>query len=54
MQGERENGIVIGVVTDLEDPEGLGRVKVRYPQKEDQDSHWARLVSLCSTSFDGG
>ncbi|MAU12347.1 MAG: phage tail protein [Anaerolineaceae bacterium] len=41
----RENGILIGVVTSLEDPENLGRVKVRFPHLEDKQSDWARLVS---------
>ena len=26
---QRENGIVIGIVTDLDDPERLGRVRVQ-------------------------
>lgn len=39
------NGIVIGVVIDLEDPEGLGRVRVRYPHLGDKPSDWARLAS---------
>jgi uncharacterized protein involved in type VI secretion and phage assembly len=40
------NGIVVGVVTSLEDPEGLGRVQVRYPHLNDEQSDWAKLVSL--------
>jgi uncharacterized protein involved in type VI secretion and phage assembly len=39
------NGIVIGVVIDLEDPAGLGRVRVRYPHLGDKPSDWARLAS---------
>ena len=39
------NGIVIGLVSDLEDPENLGRVKVKYPHLEDQESDWARLAA---------
>ena len=31
MQGQQENGIVVAVVADLDDPERLGRVRVRYP-----------------------
>jgi uncharacterized protein involved in type VI secretion and phage assembly len=46
MQGQRENGIVIGVVTDLNDPERLGRVRVKYPHLKDEQSYWARLVTL--------
>jgi uncharacterized protein involved in type VI secretion and phage assembly len=41
----RTYGVVIGVVCDLNDPLGLGRVKVEYPDLEDQRSHWARLVT---------
>jgi uncharacterized protein involved in type VI secretion and phage assembly len=39
------NGIVTGVVVDLEDPEKLGRVKVNYPHLDGKQSNWARLVS---------
>jgi uncharacterized protein involved in type VI secretion and phage assembly len=46
MQGQRENGIVIGIVTDLKDPDRLGRVKVKYPHLNDEQSYWARLVTL--------
>lgn len=42
---QRENGIIIGVVTDLKDPDGLGRVRVRYPYLGDQQSNWAKLCS---------
>lgn len=40
---QRENGILIGIVTDLEDPEGLGRVRVRFPYLDDQYSNWAKI-----------
>ena len=44
------NSVVIGVVTDIGDPEKLGRIKVKYPwmPKDDDselDSNWARLAS---------
>jgi uncharacterized protein involved in type VI secretion and phage assembly len=42
---QRENGILIGTVIDLADPEKLGRVKVRLAQYDDQESCWARLVA---------
>jgi uncharacterized protein involved in type VI secretion and phage assembly len=45
MQGQQENGIVIGIVTTLDDPQRLGRVRVRYPDLNDQPSDWARLVT---------
>jgi uncharacterized protein involved in type VI secretion and phage assembly len=38
-------GIVIGVVTDNEDPDDMGRVKVAYPWlSDDAESFWARLA----------
>jgi uncharacterized protein involved in type VI secretion and phage assembly len=38
-------GLVIGIVTDNQDPNGLGRVKVRYPSLSgDHASDWARVV----------
>jgi uncharacterized protein involved in type VI secretion and phage assembly len=38
-------GVGIGVVTQNQDPEGLCRVKVRFPWHEKQsESYWARLV----------
>ncbi len=43
MRSERENGIVIGVVSDLNDPEGLARVRVKFPHLNEEPSDWARL-----------
>jgi uncharacterized protein involved in type VI secretion and phage assembly len=42
---QRENGIVIGTVLDLNDPEKLGRVKLKLPQYDDQETSWARIAS---------
>ncbi|HEX8475978.1 MAG TPA: phage baseplate assembly protein V [Pyrinomonadaceae bacterium] len=40
-------GVVVGVVTNNEDPEKLGRVKVRFPWLNDEDeSTWARIATL--------
>ena len=37
---------MVGVVTDLDDPERLGRVEVRYPHLERRsESDWARLAT---------
>lgn len=41
----KDNGILIGVVTELDDPQRIGRVQVTYPYRDDQPSEWARLVS---------
>ncbi len=42
---QRENGILIGVVADLEDPEGLGRVRAQFPNLGDQLSNWAKIAA---------
>jgi len=41
----RENGIVIGIVADLDDRESLGRVRVKFPHLNDELSDWARIAS---------
>ncbi len=39
-------GVVTGVVTNNEDPEALGRVKVKFPSlTEDDESTWAKVLS---------
>jgi len=39
-------GVVVGVVTNNQDPDKLGRVKVKFPWLDDQDeSNWARLAT---------
>lgn len=41
------NGVVVGIVTNNHDPEGLGRVKVNFPWRGEKDeSYWARITSL--------
>lgn len=42
---QRENGVVIGTVSDLQDPERIGRVRVKLPQFDDQQTGWARIVT---------
>jgi uncharacterized protein involved in type VI secretion and phage assembly len=39
-------GVVVGVVTNNQDPDSLGRVKVRFPWlSDDVESHWARILT---------
>jgi uncharacterized protein involved in type VI secretion and phage assembly len=48
-QNRQKNGIfgvVIGIVTNNQDPDGLGRVKVKLPRiSGDDESNWARVVT---------
>ncbi len=40
------SGLTIGIVTNNKDPDGLGRVRVRFPALSDQEeSWWARVVT---------
>lgn len=43
---ERQYGVVIGVVIDVADPEGTGRVKLRFPwlAEEGSESGWAPVA----------
>ena len=44
---DRIYGVVVGIVTNIDDPEDLGRVKVQFPWlASDQESHWARMCNL--------
>jgi uncharacterized Zn-binding protein involved in type VI secretion/phage baseplate assembly protein gpV len=45
MSERAENGIVVGVVCDLNDADNLGRVRVKYPHLGGQVSDWARLAT---------
>src|SRR5205085_4645581 len=43
--GRPPTGFVIGIVTDNQDPDGEGRVKVKFPWLSgDHTSDWARVV----------
>lgn len=45
-RGDRIYGVVVGVVTNNQDPDQLGRVKVKFPWLSDTDeSHWARIAT---------
>jgi len=43
---DRIYGVVVGLVTNNQDPDGVGRVKVRFPWLSDSDeSQWARIAA---------
>ncbi len=42
---QRENGVLIGTVSDLQDPAKIGRVRVKLPQYDEQQTDWARIVT---------
>ncbi|MEO1390296.1 MAG: VgrG-related protein [Cyanobacteria bacterium J06634_6] len=45
---------LVGIVTDNEDPAGMGRVRVKFPTlTEDHNSNWARLVSIGAANSRG-
>jgi uncharacterized protein involved in type VI secretion and phage assembly len=47
-------GVVIGIVTSNQDPDGLGRVKVQFPWRGDStESSWARLATPMAGSGRG-
>jgi uncharacterized protein involved in type VI secretion and phage assembly len=45
MIDEQGNGVFAGVVTNLDDPEKIGRIRVQFPVLDGEQSYWARLVS---------
>jgi phage baseplate assembly protein V len=45
-QGDRFYGVVVGVVSNNQDPDNLHRVKVRFPWlSKDVESNWARVAA---------
>lgn len=41
-----QSGLTIGIVTNNKDPDGIGRVRVKFPALSDQEeSWWARVVT---------
>jgi len=47
-------GVTVGIVTNNQDPDGLGRVKVHFPWLSDQDeSYWARIATPMAGSMRG-
>jgi uncharacterized protein involved in type VI secretion and phage assembly len=45
-RGTRVAGVLSGVVTDVRDPQGLGRVRIRFPNVSGRvESAWARVAA---------
>lgn len=46
LSANRIFGVVVGMVTNNQDPDGMGRVKVKFPWLSDtEESFWARVAS---------
>lgn len=52
---KRINGAATGIVTNNNDPEGLGRVKIKFPWlAEDSEGDWVRMISFMAGKDRGG
>ena len=40
------HGVVVGKITDVNDPQSVGRVKVRYPHMSDTLTGWSSVASM--------
>jgi len=48
------NGVVIGLVTNVNDPEQQGRIKVRFPWLDDNhETDWIRIATMMSGNARG-
>jgi uncharacterized protein involved in type VI secretion and phage assembly len=48
------NGVVVGIVLSVKDPEDIGRVQVMFPWlSEDNQSYWARVATLMAGNARG-
>lgn len=46
-RARRIEGVAIGIVTNNKDPEGMGRVKLKFPWlSEENESDWVRIATL--------
>jgi uncharacterized protein involved in type VI secretion and phage assembly len=53
--GDEVKGVAVAVVTNNQDPENLGRVKVKYPWRAIEDeSYWARITTFMAGNDMGG
>ena len=46
MMNKPSGGIVIGKVTEVKDPQGNARIKVRYPHMGDVTTEWSAVASI--------
>lgn len=54
-EGQGIRGVAIAIVTNNQDPENLGRIKVKYPWRDSEDeSYWARCVTFMAGKEMGG
>lgn len=44
--GGKIEGVMVGIVTNNKDPDGLGRVRIRFPVRESNDDILARVATL--------
>jgi uncharacterized protein involved in type VI secretion and phage assembly len=45
--GAKMEGMFVGIITNNKDPDGLGRVKIKFPAREGEgESYWARIATL--------
>ena len=56
VSGDRHRipGLVVGIVTDNDDPEGLGRVKLKFPWLDDSVESWWARVAMPGAGGDSG
>ena len=46
-KAKRVHGVAIGIVTNNKDPDGYGRIKVKFPWLEEEaESDWVKICSL--------
>ena len=55
IEAARVAGVVVGIVSNNEDPDGMARVKVTFPWLTDsEESAWARVASFMAGAERGG
>ncbi|GMT48089.1 MAG: phage tail protein [bacterium] len=53
-KGKKTAGVAAGIVTNNQDPDGLGRVKIKFPWlSDDNESDWVRIATFMAGSERG-